>query len=353
MYEQSKTSQMLYEELKNKLTFCKLTTKRDEINIRCPFCGDSQKDLHKGHLYINTKPPFKYYCQRCQSSGVINSYFLKKLQIVNSNLLSNIDKDLFNYQKNYNNKYKNEFKLFNNKTLNFIPTNYGEKEEKRLLYFINRLGIEINEEDLNKYRIILNFDNFFKNNNIDLSKRFETKYKVNYEKLNYEKIKKYCIGFLSMDKSTINCRSIDEKESGFRYKQFTIFPNNINSKKIYSINNKIDLSLPCHNIILSEGVMDIIGIYNHIFNKNNDYIYMANNGKNYITTLDYLSSLSLLNANITIFSDKDVPINEYQYIMEKCLLAKFNGLNIYYNKLSKDYGVTKNKIKLSEKLILK
>ncbi len=40
----------------------------NEIIYRCPFCGDSQKNPNKGHLYIN-KRANQFKCQRCGQTG--------------------------------------------------------------------------------------------------------------------------------------------------------------------------------------------------------------------------------------------------------------------------------------------
>ena len=334
----------LYKSLKSSLSFCKITTKKDEINIRCPFCGDSKRDPHKGHMYIRTCAPYKYFCQKCNSTGIVSSYLLNKLRVNNATLLSAIDKGYYEYQQSLSKRHGNQLRGFNSKALDFIPTEYGELESKKIEYVIDRLGITMDESELSKYKMILNFGDFFKKNEFDISNRFKTE----ADKKLAMDLQNYCVGFLSLDKSTINCRSLDPDKTGFRYKQFTIFPDNYESKKFYSFGTDVDLSLLCHDIIITEGVMDIIGIYNHIFDKDNTKIYIANNGKNFISSLDYLSRLSILNANINIYSDKDVPLTDYNFLMENCLSAKFNGVTLFYNNISKDFGVKKEDILLSK-----
>ena len=38
---------------------------RTELTVRCPYCGDSTKNLHHGHMYIATHAPYSFFCQRC------------------------------------------------------------------------------------------------------------------------------------------------------------------------------------------------------------------------------------------------------------------------------------------------
>lgn len=82
----------LYDCLKKKLKVCKLTTSKDEINIRCPFCLDSIKDPFKGHMYIENNPPFRYFCQRCNASGRVNIKFLNKLDVEDFRIYKEIEK---------------------------------------------------------------------------------------------------------------------------------------------------------------------------------------------------------------------------------------------------------------------
>ena len=40
-----------------------------EINIRCPFCGDSSKRHNSAHLYVSKDYPFPWNCFRCPAQG--------------------------------------------------------------------------------------------------------------------------------------------------------------------------------------------------------------------------------------------------------------------------------------------
>ena len=53
--------------------------------IRCPICGDSQKDFKDSHCYIkcsdDPNEPLLYKCFLCNAKGMVNEDFLKMLQI--------------------------------------------------------------------------------------------------------------------------------------------------------------------------------------------------------------------------------------------------------------------------------
>lgn len=338
------TELALYLHLKQKLKVCRLTGKKDEIIIRCPYCGDSAKDPFKGHFYIMNRPPFKYYCQRCNTSGVTNSNLLQKLNVSDYQVVSMINKSLTDYQKKLSFKYGSEFKYFDNKRLNFYPRQYGELELTKMKYIEDRLGVKLEIPDIDKFKIILNLKDFFEINNIDFAKRIKSK----KDKDLLNKLYYYTVGFLTADKNTIICRSLNEAMTGFRYHNYSLFPDAIESKKFFTVKKDLDLSLPKHKIIMTEGILDTIGVYNHIHNRDDEPLYVANNGKSFLFVLDYLASLSLLNVDIDIMSDAEVTLKFYKYVIESSRLARYNGLNIFYNQISKDYGVKKTEILLSE-----
>jgi hypothetical protein len=334
----------LYNYLKQKLKVCRLTGKKDEIIVRCPACGDSRKDPYKGHFYIQNKPPFKYYCQRCTAKGIMSSHMLQQLNVTDYDVINMVNKSLTEYQKKLTYKYGNEINYFNNKILDFYPKQYTGLENKKIQYVENRLGIKLIESDLDKYKMIVNFKDFLQHNRIDITKRL----KNDRDRELIGKLQNHCVGFLSADKNTIIFRSLDENLTGFRYHNYSLFPDAIDSKKFYAIKKILDLSLSEHKIIMTEGILDVIGVYNHIFKRDDEPLYISNNGKSFLFVLDYLASLSLLNVNIEIYSDKDVNLKFYEYVMRENRLAKFNGLTVYYNQIDKDYGVNKSKILLSQ-----
>jgi hypothetical protein len=325
-----------------------LTGKKDEIIIRCPFCGDSAKDPHKGHFYIMNKAPFKYYCQRCQSKGIVNSQLLQKINVFDYEVVNMVNQSFRDYQKKLTIKYGSELNFFSNRQLKFYPNQYTGLENSKIKYLEDRLDIVLEEKDVETYKLILNVKDFLTNNNIDINKRLKTP----KDKDLFNKVQNHTIGFLTADKNTIICRSLDTEKTGFRYHNYSLFPDNVESKKFFTVKKNLDLSLPEHKIIMTEGIIDVIGVHNHVYSRDDESLYVSNNGKSFLFVLDYLASLSLLNVNIEIYSDKDVNLKFYEYIMKNNRLAKFNGLNIFYNKIGKDYGVKSSEILVSEGISL-
>ena len=48
-----------------------------QIRTRCPFCGDSQKNINTGHLYLRINPddnlPIVYNCFKCPAKGILKN----------------------------------------------------------------------------------------------------------------------------------------------------------------------------------------------------------------------------------------------------------------------------------------
>ena len=339
---------LLYNHLKGRLKVCKLNSARTEINIRCPFCLDSQKDPYKGHLYIQNGSPYKYFCQRCQSSGVVNKNFLELLECEDYHIINTIQNQYNEYKKKVKIKYGNDLDFILNKKIIYPKYSYIDKIKND--YLEERLGIKINDDDINRYKIVYNLKEFIIRNNLKILENNKKNY---YYNLNVEKITNNCIGFLSNDKSTIIFRSLDKDKTGFRYSNFTLFPE-IDSKKTYTIGNRLNLNNRIFEVVITEGIFDIIGVHNHIYNKQqqDNSIFIANAGKSFAVTANLLKKLAILNGNITIYSDGDVSVQEYRNLILKEKYFSMNGINIFYNKKSKDYGVTKDNILLSDKIEL-
>lgn len=340
---EEKINDMLYEKLKKKLKICKKVSGNREINIRCPICKDSKTDPFKARMYIQNKPPFKFKCFNCEASGIVDEKFLSKLEIDDFSLNDYIRKENKRFTKKMNYKYGNTVDILKKKNIIFpdIKKEHLFKKE----YIENRLGILIPKEDTSKYKIIYSINDFIKENKLEKIINENNKGKI-------YGIDQNSIGFLSFDRSHIIFRNILNVEKYGRYANFSLFPE-LDGKKTYMIKNDIDLSKRVYNLILTEGIIDIIGVYNHIYNKQDEgNIFIANCGKSFTLTSDIMKKLSILNAEINIYSDQDVPISFYRNLMSYEVFYRLNGINLYYNNIGKDYGVKKEEISLKDKIVL-
>lgn len=331
----------LFNLLKEKLTVCKANNSFTEAIIRCPYCGDSQKELKHGHLYIKLKEPFPFFCHRCNTDGLLGPTALKDLNIHDNEISTAL------YKIAKNSKYSIGVKThginLNKKQLQFpAPNNYSSK----LKYLNDRIGMDINaNEAVHLYKTIFSINDFLDLNEINF---------VTESDFIIEKIEKYSVGFLSADQTFINFRSIeDAKKSGFRYHMYSIFEVDEAAKRFYTVKSKVDLMTPVLNVHVAEGILDIIGVHRHIFDGKilKNHVFVAVNGKGFNHIFQHLSRLGFLNFNIEIYSDSDVELGFYKYMKSQSILLRDTKIKIIYNKLEKDYGVHADRISLKEAYI--
>jgi len=309
-----------------------------QIVIRCPFCGDSVKNSTSAHFFIKIElklnTPIIFHCFLCDISGVMTPSILRTFRIndlqINSKLLS--------YNKETIGKINKKLGIKNNIFDFKIPMSLLKELIKEKKYYIeNRLGINITEEELIELKVVFNFGEFLRHNNIKTLTTNKEQASILHN--NY-------VGFLSAKNEHIVFRDISGKYK--RYFKYSIYKNLDNTRKFYSIPNSIDLLLPkTITINIAEGVFDILGLYYNIFDKEKENtIYTAVCGCGFTNVLKfYIQSGIIGNVDINIFSDKDKKPWFYKNLFEE-LNPFVNKIKLYYNSLGKDYGVKKNEINL-------
>lgn len=314
-----------------------------QIVMRCPICGDSKKDPNKARfnikLNINDDEPIIFHCFNCEEAGFLTPSILRTMRIndlqLNSGLIT------------YNNKTMglvNKTLGIKNNDFNFVIPNPTDNlsTKSKLKYIQNRLGIKFSIQELIDLRTVFHLGQFLKEN--DIQTLTVSKEKAKFLHDNY-------VGFLTTKNEFINFRDTTEKYK--RWDKYSIYKNLDNTRKFYTLPNDIDL-LTSKKITLNiaEGVFDILGIYYHLYNKEQkNMIYTAVCGSGYISVLKYFIKMGVFgNIVINIFSDKDKVPSFYIELQEE-LKYWVDEINLFYNELDKDFGVTKDKIKLIKKKI--
>ena len=298
-----------------------------EIYCSCPLCGEKRPKF-----YIHISSPFPYHCFLCNESGVLNSDILNKLGIHNDELIKLIIEE--NKNRNYSNeKYYVKSRPSKNRIISDIM---NINTQNNLKYFNERFGTSYNIEELNKlFKCTCNIPKFLKDQKI-------------YDYSDILNINS-AIGFLSADKTYLICRDTSGL-SKQRYFNIKLEKNNsVISRKTYNITSPIDIIKPKINLVITEGIFDIIGIYLAKYKdmpKDNNYIFAAACGKSFDSVIQYYASLGFLDMNIEIYSDQDVDIDYYRHLKNKSWILQKYPIKVYYNTLSKDTGVTKDQIKL-------
>lgn len=320
-------------------------------NIRCPFCGDSQKNPMHEHFYIKIQPDertgmalFSYDCKLCNArKRVMSLTDAINIGIKNQYLLE--------YIKNNQSKVKNVVYNTNSNALaeklEFNSNTVSNVEDFKQRYMYNRLHNSDIANNPNKYKIIYDLVDFFKRNKLEPN---FTDY-PNAKQL-LRQMHDNCIGFLSFDNTHIIFRDVTGNV-GRRYTQYMIYSENkllnmgLNTETsgIYVIPTDIDVMAKQLKLVMAEGTFDILRAYNDLYtDKTNTIFASVSNAHGYSSALKKFMEYGFMFSNIDIYSDSDVDIWYYKNnikVYEPC--ANFK---IYYNELYKDIGDVNKPIKL-------
>lgn len=318
----------------------------DWYSIRCPLCGDSQKDRNKTRFYIKMSMdmdiPFIYYCFNCSEVGILNHTILKAMELDDIDTLTGIR--AMNKRANRTNKTSN-FKI--EKMALSIP--YGDEESENVLlkkkYLENRLGISISMDKLHELKIIFNLGHLLAENNInELSCATEKALDLDE---NY-------VGFLSTNNEMVNLRQVKPSKLQ-RYEKYVINRNKMNYLKFYSIPSTVDLfGEETITINLTEGPLDILGVYFHVDEGGKEHsLYSASCGSDYRTVIEYFIREGIVgNVILNIYRDQDQELGIYRKMRDEYGVW-FKEFNVYSNTLEKDFGVPGHQINVIKNKISK
>lgn len=307
----------------------------NDIRVRCPYCGDSRKDATSAHMYIKLEPPFAFHCFRCETSGSLNSETIRDFKMRDNDVA--IDVAYINKSSRGKVKQKGEQ---SRRSVN-LSTTQSETVMTNLKYFNNRYNTHYTEKDVpeltEKYKIVFDPVQFFKNNKCDAT----------VSGFDYSK----AIGFVSSDGGYIVFRDSSGTQER-RYNNFKLDKTQ-EYKKRYTVNTDVDIMSPKLNLVMAEGIFDIIGVKEYFYKDvtSKDYVFTAVCGKSYSEAIKHYIRLGFLDLNITIYSDKDVDIQFYKDLKSNSPLLKNTPITIYYNELEKDYGIPLERIKLRKAVI--
>lgn len=329
-------------DLLQNLSVCNINSAKTEYTVRCPYCGDSQKDLSHGHFAIhidvNNDDAILYRCLKCSVSGILNGDVLNELQL-------NTTPDTNDQLRNFNRKVVKKNNLTNANYENYTVPLYSStpSNDLKLKYLNNRIGTTINYSEAKDLKIVFDIFEFLRYNKIDAIPGLSFK--------KQELLNKYYIGWLSTNNNCITFRRIIDDNNLMRYIKIILNPHNINGNTFYSIPNKIDLLYTQNiNIHIAEGIFDITSVYKNLQNSNlqNNYFYAAC-GFGYLTILKYLIYNGInTGLNIHIYSDNDKTDKDHiQYLFKRSAVGIWiDHIYIHRNRFSgeKDYGVPINRI---------
>lgn len=310
---------------------------RSELQVRCPYCGDSIKDKTHAHLYVSMQKPHSFYCQKCSSSGVLTSQFLEDMSIDNGELSATIHREYKAFRRDTTVRDGNRTVLKLTK-VKFPKYDIGGDFDKKLHYIEKRLGYELTRADLRRFRVLNSLSDFLVINDMEhllQDERFRKDVWL---------VDKFAVGWLSQDNTYASFRFI---EGDFKKRFKTIgFDKFGEGSKIFTIKSQIEMMAKDIEIVMCEGFFDIVSVYQNFYREkdNLNRIFSAINGKGFNLFPTTLMRMGYMNVNLVIYSDNDVSMEDYRYVLN---LYKYKSVKVVYNKSEgqKDFGVRPELIK--------
>lgn len=308
----------------------------DQIRIHCPICDKKDNKLYVG---LNRNPAIiskgvkllGYNCKQCPFSGNVGKRFYEALGI-------KYTKDMIISSGIKTGMLRNIGTITKYDTLKLKIPNFIRPEDRfKVDYLSSRFNRQLTVQDIQKYKIILNFNDLFDYNGIPVDHFENPDNKERRRKLQYlaKEFSAHFVGMLSADNNKINLRNINsQKFANKRYMVHVINPN-IGNPYIYIPSTEINLLSPNPTICMAEGNFDIIGAKELFYPEDrSDMIFVAIGTRTaYKRALTQVMKMTgFVNANIHIFADNDADTNlEWYKKMFSEWRSLFDKITIHYN----------------------
>lgn len=321
----------------------------DQLRVKCFLCGDSRKNPNKKRLGIkfnihDATKPIQYNCFNCFEHGAFTVEMLHQLEIYDNEIESSIrriNKQCHTDDGKKINKYNNTKEI----PISFPPLMSDKKTLSKIKYLYSRIGYKIPIEDFENLKLVFNLNDFLRHNNIPVSNNDYKKRAI---------LDNDYVGWLSVNNEYVILRDITDSHY-LRYVKYNIYNVENNSCGFYAMRNQLDLMTDEDiHIIITEGPLDILGVrYNVLDNNIHNCICVSSCNGSFINALKYYIKKGLVGDNIFIdcYQDNDTRLNFRKIRSDICTFIPFDNFNVYYNTLSKDFGVPR-KLITRDKLII-
>lgn len=278
----------------------------------CPMCGNRNWKMYV-KIDVNSDEPVLYNCFRCNSHGIVDQKFLDSIGL-----------DRMSIPKFMSSKRLDLHEGVSTKIPDILVTDM-DKIDGICEYINSRIGSYPTLTDLQFFHYVGN------------PKRYVTDYLGN-ENVNTIKNRYW----FQMTNGNIIGRTNNPADE-MRWLKYKT--NKVKVAGLYRISVPVDFYQPI-NVIIAEGVMDLIGLY-YNYNKLSNAIYIGTMGKNYVKGIQYILDKGIFgtSVNINIFKDPDVPLNKIW--IDPNMRSLFKRVDIYENLTGKDYGVTSNMLDIN------
>lgn len=322
-----------------------------QYRIRCPFCGDTQKNFNEGHLYIKAELDndyaIAYNCFKCGEHGYLNEDLIDRLGFDEGMRERLIKESKTSKRKHANTALITNFD-YRLPDVDILP--------EKLSYIDKRLGINFEKEEYENMKVVTSIYDFLMINEI----------KTRPSDYVLDTLQKYYVGFVTNGNSHILFRDISDSQK-YSWIKYPITEESKMNRVFYTLRqDPLDIFTDEEiTINISEGVFDCLGIAHHLKYLGSNTMNVSVTSSQYVPFIMFLIQLGLVGKNITIniFSDNDELFNKdknkkyyptsFEYIENKVKKYRplFKHINLYHNMKKKDYGVHKEDIKLTKKSV--
>jgi hypothetical protein len=290
----------------------------DRLNFACPYCGDSEKSVHKkrGNIFWRNS---SYHCFNCTKHVSLDK-FLRDFKIT-----LDIDdrSEILKIYKSYQSEYKSnnlEFGLF--------------KE-------LNELAVD--QQDL-----------FIHYNIVPINERTQRAYPYLKSRLLHKKLEHFAYNHRNQRLYILNLDSSGKKVISFQTKNLGLYGNRFSSFKLSKIRNSMKLSMPSdeelvHRLDLLSMIFNILRI---------DLVSEFTIFEGPIDSMFMKNSIALAGANKNSFDFDELETCRYFFdddpTGKKASInkLKLNSSVFLWDKYKRDYKLTRTSIKDLNQLIL-
>jgi len=321
----------LYKALLKEKKVAYFNSQKTELQVRCPYCGDSTNDKTHAHLYITNEVPYWFFCQRCESSGVLNGGTLDDLDIFDDELSIAIHKEYRAFRRDTTIRDGSKH-ILSMSSAKFPKYELNSRFKPKKAYIDDRLGISTTRDDLRQFKVLNSLEDF-----VILNKMEHLLDDDRFAK-DCWLVDKFAVGWLSQDNSYATFRFYDGNYSK-RFKTVG-FDKYGEGSKIFTIKSKLEVMAVDIEVVMTEGFFDIVSVYNNFYREkdNLNRVFTAINGKGFNLFPSTLMRMGFLNMNLVVYSDNDISLDDYRRIL---MMHRYKSIRIFYNRAAnqKDFGV--------------
>lgn len=285
-----------------------------EYTCQCPYCLDNHQ-----HCYVkidmNSDDPVVFWCHKCTAHGMVGKDFLNRLEL-------DVQIPRFTGSKSLDEDKGVAIKV--------IGETVTEKHDiSRVCEYVHgRVGHYPTLQELQMFRYVGD----------------PRKYAFDYLGYNGEGRPFNNRFWFKMTNGNITGRWKDDN-TDHRWMNFKT--NRVKGGALYTIGNGFIPHEPI-TVVIAEGIFDVIGLYYNGNITNGIFIGVA--GKGYSRGIKHILSRGIYGDSVSVRIYRDPNVRNDEVYVDPLVMKLFNGVDLYYNAMGKDYGILPNELDIHKVL---